>query len=668
MPSSKFSLVTPISDAYKNPKCGNQAKLLSQLAQNGFNIPRGFVVSSDAYLFHTHTASQVSGDTGKLIRENQLSEEIKFAIEEAYQKLAYQTGFGAPKIKLNVSFIDSEPKTNFKECIVSGFDSICSAITQFYSEIWNLNSQPAAIVAIQHISSTKRYTTQSIDTQTGNPNIIKITDHAQNIIYSFNLETGAFIEVIPKDQTALLTTLAEKTLLAEDIAGSSLCLEWIIEDSPILLDAKIIVDKPNYFPDSSVEDKWSFEKIGSIPISYFARDIIRQAAKSNNDITNDRARILNGYLYLKRDSEIVNLKNISKLISKWDSKLRVEISKVYINNSKLPDKLVKLARLYTDLISWKINIWNPSYWAMKDLKLKIEAKTGTCADWIMRGLGDDFIIKDAQIQELSDRLKTAQNNHQINNAEWWKKFKQEVDDFLLKNGKIFLNELDYFDISCWGSQIQETDTFLRILNLTALKKDQQTLVSLHQKSEIEFKNKISSLDSDSKLVKEIIAAREIPLRTMECDNAIAIIGNMLKDIIAKASEELSVKGIKTPYNDLFFLDYKQIAEALDGKANSEKITTIIAKNKHQIWLETRYNAPKFLGNSSQEKPLIINETKQELIQPDIKELSSIIDNSVLILNSPASGWSSFFGRVEKVILPDTCSDPILNCLKEEYYK
>lgn len=348
--SSNIALIFPLMDAQRSPKTGSKAANLSKLIAARFLVPKGFVISADAYRSHLwasgardYASSAADAETREKIREAILSSQIPVdiwsAITEAYKRLSWQIGFEEPRVAVRASAIEGSSEISFTGAYesflnVSGPDALNVAIKRVWASLWNgkaaayrtrhhIDSEPAMAIIIQEMLDADWCgTALTADPVTGNPyNVLISCDHIEHAgecnaaaamelpQYKVDLrdfsQVGCDCKLEKPLGNDVVSLIAERSVLIENVISSPADVEWAYGGDRLwFLQARPIADLPVYFPAELLDEsdaKAQWRRISSYPISYFTRSCFWKSPRS---LTNqfpgrcvDESRVVNGFVY-----------------------------------------------------------------------------------------------------------------------------------------------------------------------------------------------------------------------------------------------------------------------------------------------------------------------------------------------------------------------------------
>jgi pyruvate,water dikinase len=144
-PSPSIKVVLPLADARTNRRTGGKAIGLSKLIAAHFCVPKGFVLSADAYRSHlwasgvreiasAHAEAEDREAIRAAILAQPIPEDIWQSVSEAYERLSWQIGDAEPKVAVRPSALeDSRGGSGFSGAYesylnVAGLENLDAAI------------------------------------------------------------------------------------------------------------------------------------------------------------------------------------------------------------------------------------------------------------------------------------------------------------------------------------------------------------------------------------------------------------------------------------------------------------------------------------------------------------------------------------------------------------
>ena len=528
MASSNVSLIIPLDQAQPGRRAGKKAINLSRLIAAHFVVPRGFVISADAYRSHLWASgareaasNAVEAEDREQVRQaiisTEIPEDVWSAVADAYGRLSLQLGFENPSVVVRPSAIeDGLSETCFSgayESIlnVSGREALKMAIKRVWASLWSgkaaayrmrygITAEPAMAIIIQQMMDGQWWgTTLTADPVTGNRNRVIVscsssagaTDlschmvdlHAPSVITGDNKPDGS-------PGSDLITLLAEKAIVIEKTLGCSVEVEWTYElDRLWILQANPINDLPPYFPyDESAEPNVVWKRLSSDPVSFVMRPQLR-------DI--ERLQVINGYAYEMQSSEPTNAgKEMAegfKLLEDWESNARKPLE---ANSAEDIIKLAgQLSAEVVELLGWMSRaryFGNRFSHRLREI-VEMLKDTATYYD-LLGGLPGRVIMRDARIQELADQFRAAEKTGRIDDPNWRRSYKIDVESFARDYGYAFLNPGQSLDPSAWESWVENSDIVFRKIAAINRCESHTSLITLHCAAEDAFRQTAAEME------------------------------------------------------------------------------------------------------------------------------------------------------------------------------
>ena len=647
-------MIFPLADAQNVRKSGAKATYLAELVSAGFAIPRGFVLSADAYRAHLWACGQrqsatVSADAEvrEAVRASMLAgeipEDILSPIAEAYKRISWQTGLAEPKVAVRPSALDDAGFGGFPGAYesylnVAGLDDLYVAIKRVWASLWSGKAamyrsrfesltDPAMAVIIQlMIPATATGTSFTANPVTGDPSVAQIiAKSAQDgsAHYAVDLRSMSVGRTTGDDLLAVsedtLRQVAEQSILAEDALRSPVTVEWAAQREGVwILQANPIRDLPAYFPvDADYTQNTRWKKMDAEPLSYFARSISAGPAPSKK--TTSVRIAINGYLYARDEpAQASNDRNRSKEIDAAAATLREWEKKIYpdltarigehiackltdLTDSELAGILQAAASVARSAYDWMCRTQHPSV-APPDMLA--ELLNDRPLAWRLLGGGDDLILqRDAYLQELAERFVIAENAGRVDDESWWKPYKHDVDQFVCDYTYAFTDNVDASDPARWSSWIEDRDAVFWIISAISRRGDSPTLVTLNCAAEQEAA--FAEAAAMGAIAKNLHAdftrllglCRKWKLGRSQIEQSCARAGASIRLIVGEYARRLMADKTISCADDLYYVSVDELSSL--KAADHPKLANRIAHRKHENWLERRLLAPDILPADEQ---------------------------------------------------------------------
>lgn len=368
MLSTSISLVLSLPDAQRSPKTGGKAANLSKLIDARFAVPRGFVISADAYRSHLWAsgARSIASAAGEAeerervrhaILSQEIPEDIWAAVAKAYERLSWQCGCADPKVAVRSSAIEEGqalqafPGAYESILNVSGLDALKVAIRRVWASLWSgkaaayrtvrgVSAEPAmAVIVQQMVGAQWQGTALTANPVTGDPHRVLVSRSmvggagaGESSHYEVDLHDGdaAAPTRSPDDMVSLV---AEKAVLVEDTLGGPVEVEWAWEQGRLwFLQAQPMrplggalpsADEPAFFPvdwadETDAQAVW--RRVTDRPVSCFSRSLLWEPARSALSPfaaagDTGRSRAINGYVYRRGAETLLSSRIATRLLS-----------------------------------------------------------------------------------------------------------------------------------------------------------------------------------------------------------------------------------------------------------------------------------------------------------------------------------------------------------------
>ena len=362
MSASSIALMLPLADAHKSRRTGSKATNLSRVVAAGFAVPRGFVLSADAYRSHLWSggtreiaSANADAEAREAIRAaifaHPIPEDVWRSIADAYERLSWQTGLPEPKVAVRSSALEGASNGAgyagaYESCLnVSGLDALNAAVKHVWASLWSgkaaayrarfaSTSEPAmAVIVQQMVEGEMTGTAFTANPVTGDPHGVMVAarsrDGGESAHFTVNLRDLSVVR--PPESPGfgaddnLIRLVAEQSILIEDVIGGRAAVEWAVDrDGVWILQADPIADLPSYFPvdwrnEADARVRWSKED--ARPLSHFARSLV----EAHPQTVGPPCRVVNGYLYVRDDEpgalRVSRLARCAALLRKWDRRV-----------------------------------------------------------------------------------------------------------------------------------------------------------------------------------------------------------------------------------------------------------------------------------------------------------------------------------------------------------
>lgn len=719
MPSSNIALIFPLVDAQRSLKTGSKAANLSKLITANFPVPKGFVISADAYRSHLwasgareRASAAAEAEDREMIREailsSQIPEDVWSTVADAYKRLSWKIGFENPKVAVRSSAIEGSQDgfTGAYESFlnVSGLDALNVAVKRVWASLWNgkaaayrakyqIDSEPAMAIIIQEMLDADWFgTALTADPVTGNPqNVLISCDSIANAgesnaaamnLPQYKVDLRDFSstdcgEITDSPGDDIISLIAEKSVLIEDIISSKADVEWAYEGDKLwFLQARPIAELPVYFPNEANDsDKW--QRISPHPISYFSRSCFWKSLSDKN-------KLINGFVYRRAvDMSEYNLRNSGKdcaagnrLLTQWHKGIEPNLrsSASAIIKSDLPKiEYVELmssladaaetARIAADWLETSRHYSTLFPHLLKQL-LQETDKSSSLYQKLLCGLPSPTIMRDAKLQELGEKFAIADGQGRTGDRKWWLGYKKSVDEFAREYGYSFKNAGEMCDVALWESWIEDSDSVFRAIGALARRDKRPSLLTQHCASEqaaiiaacdteAHFKGK---QHTHFKTVLEL--SRQWLSAANEIEHVYALACTSLRLVLMELGDRFCDSHLISEIDDIFFLTFDEIA-ALPAQPNETHraiVSADIACRRHNLWMEQRLIAPDILTSDMESTDNAVQNSNDVLfgravcpglaagrvrIAKSIAEAGEIENGDLLIVDSPGLAWTPF---------------------------
>lgn len=677
MSSPSIKVVLPLADAHTNRRTGGKAVCLSRLIASRFSVPKGFVISADAYRSHLWASgvreiasAQAEAEEREAIRAAILAqpipEDIWQSVAEAYERLSWQIGDAEPKVAVRSSALEEgaggggfagayESYLN-----VSGLENLDAAIKRVWASLWSGKAaayrarygspaEPAMGVIVQQMVEGdvcgSAFTANPV---TGDPRAVDVIvrEAEQSHQYSVSLHDFTITAAADADEgmaskhEALVKSVAEQAILVEDAAGGHVEIEWALDWGDLwIVQAAPIADLPVFFPAEPGDTVWTREDARAI--SGLGRSLLRQDAG---------VRIINGYLYRHAGKPERVDRDAAALMKEWTRNAPA------VRDRVTRDDLTSLAIAVSDAgaaYEWMCR-------SERLAKASVEALAEVVQDRAMLhrllgGTKDAVFERDALLQELGDRFSVAEKSGRLEEETWWRGYRADVERFARQYGYAFRDAGDAADPGRWRSWVEDADAVFRMIGAISRHGNRPTLVTLHgaaeQDAEIAEADMLGQLPASKRAnVKQMLdSARSLLRLRSETEQLCALAGAALRQLVVRQGGILRDAGLVASDEEVFILRADELCSLVEQPAAAmrEELPLKIAGRKHEGWLEQRLTPPRTLPvqeDTPEARPAAASfgtASGRARVVSTIEEAGDIDAGDILVVASPGSAWTPF---------------------------
>lgn len=647
MSASNIGLIIPLADAHRSRKTGAKAADLSRLIAARFDVPRGFVISSDAYRAHlwaagvreVAAAAREAEDREQVrtaILSTPVPDDIRLAVEKARDQLALQLGERDPKLAVrpcpeNTGAGSDMPGAYESYLNVTGMDGLLTAIKRVWSSVWcgkaaayrarfGVTAEPAMAILVQHMVEPARCVTVcTADPVTGDPIRPTVTLATDGDSLRQTADLAGQADDVGHD--AFLAV--ERSILVEDVLGGRVEVEWADDGRCCwVLQARLLADIPAFFPDADAanpgkNDKWRLA--APAPVSHFARSLLARRSGSAEPAA-PPIRVVNGYVYrrLFTEAEAKRLTSPSaaeRSLHKW----RIDIAPALRESAgrslssdastllggQLRSDIADAADMVRKSIEWLDLARAVASKLTADLRSSVP--DAALLHRLVGGALTPLVLRDAELQELADRFAEAEASDKLSDAAWWPAYKADVAAFARTYGFAFRQEVEILDIASWRSWVEDTDPVFRLIAAMARRDGRPSLAACHAASldiAAEAAREIDKPRSagSAALKRTLALSRDWMAAAADCQLVCALTASALRGLVADAGRRLCDSGVLGEPGDIFHLTLDEILDSLDLPSVTHETATrrTVAARKHEIWLNSRLRPPSVLPSVPQE--------------------------------------------------------------------
>lgn len=542
MTSSSISLTLPLVDAQRSRKAGGKAVNLSKLIAARFAVPRGFVISADAYRSHlwasgarvAASAAEEAENREKVrdaILAQDIPEDIWTAVSEAYQRLSWQVGYSDPKVAVRSSSVEGDGACfggAYESYLnVSGPDALQAAVKRVWASLWTgkaaafrtrrgVSHEPAmAVIVQQMIDAPWSGSALTADPVTGNPHQVLVscaarTESQEINQYRVNLGDLSLQKCGGADgglDEQVVSLVAERAVLVENSLESRVQVEWAWDGEMLwILQADQLTDLPCYFPAEGEEELsgWRRETLHSI--SPLARSIGWESPRNVSEPYPSRrgieqARLINGRVYrympslAEERSWTRDVAAAQRLQAQWEREVRpdlrtqsTEITAIdlpALDDSKLRRTLLQAVEMVRQAADWLDWAEYPSlrFPQLLQAMLKPRLEDSSLFYRLLGGLPDETVTRDARLSELGERFAAAEAQDKLDDEKWWREYKADVERFAREYGYSFTCRRERYDIAVWESWAENSDSVFRMISAMTRQSSDQRILARHASAE-----------------------------------------------------------------------------------------------------------------------------------------------------------------------------------------
>jgi|GEM_PF-4365921 len=666
MSNSGFSLVTPLNEAHNARLIGGKAARLARLHSGSYMVPRGFVISADAYRLHLWKSGVKPTDLNvkdptsqenirQAILDSPIPDEVTEAISEAYRTLGMHVGYQTPQVIARPSIIEIEPVVRPERRVYShvgptaGIAEVMDAIKTVWASTWSVqacarrneaedNTDPSMAVLVQdYINCILSGAVRTADIISGRPNVARLmfsnpntpTDRHSAV---FNLDTLDFEDSSLDHETmSILNAAVDKAIMLESNLDGSAYMEWgwdgkwiwLFQADPL---GPIPIDMPNL--ESPLNCPYHLisrtpipglcvptpVKVGDAPMKLL----------SAGGITEDII-LAGGHLYRPAGGLPVIEKFdriAASALPKVEGVIKEPLSEQIcdkLTNVELAQSIGNGQSRLRELQQWMTAATVTAY-SLRD-RLKGVAGSKCSKEMLcdlLSAIDNPFSLRDSRIQDFSARLSEALHRGDAESVEWWNPFRAEVDEFVQEYAYSFASPAEYYDLSLWKSWSEDIDQVFRLIKAATPRLDRPSIPVLHTAALEARKHALGAicyvLDSnESQLVTSMLESTRSWIRIRyELEHKTAKVACRQRMLLKEAWSRIMGSDATSSWQDIFDLDITTLNDALIKSTDKIKLGAILARAKHKKWLETRVLPPRIIGKISEEVSITAKDTREPI--------------------------------------------------------
>lgn len=656
MPST-VSLISNLSEAHRSARSGSKAASLARLIAARFAVPKGFVISADAYRSHLWASGSreaasatAEAEEREAVRSAILScdipEDVWVAIASAYERLSWQTGVPEPVVAVRSSALEENglrsafPSAYESHLNVCGAENLKLAIKRVWASLWNgraagfraaagCHVEPAMAVIVQEmVTGPSSGSASSADQFTGNPNVVRVVVSSEAGVANHEVSLAASLQ----QADPLVARVAESAILVEDLIGKPVEIEWLHDGERLcLLQATPIESLPPYFAaDETVDSSSTWTRWTQQPVCTFSRSHLWSEGRVAEftfpiEQSTGDSRVVNGRVYRQRaflddpassrDDLRLQKHDIAagaRLLPVWRDQVlpamrRRAGSLIAMDLAALDHKaLLGLLREAADISRSASDLFEATWYPSARFPGLLKALVGGTAEarstYLRLAIGSAASTHlDAVIQELGDRLAAAEKTGRLEDPTWWRDYKREVDLLARQQGFAYASRDQIADISSWQSWIEDMDALFRVVGALSRRGHDPTLVTRHCARERDAATVLADCSglkpAAAKLIRDVAAlAQNWRATRSEAAQVCALANSALRLVMNELAPRLVKLGILSSADCIYHLTLDELLSLPSNPTPSDRksVATKIASRKHSLWLERRLAAPETL--------------------------------------------------------------------------
>jgi len=643
MQTSSIALILPLADANRSRRTGAKATNLSRIVAARFAVPRGFVISADAYRSHLWAggtrrmaSAQPEAEEREAIRAailgQPIPDDVWQSIVDAYERLSWQMGMPEPKVAVRSSAIEDGPgyAGAYESYInVSGLDAVGEAIRRVWASLWSgkaaayrtrfgATAEPAmAVIVQQMVESNLAGTAFTANPVTGDPHIVMVAARSGETAahYSVDLRDLSVSRSAESGQLdvdeALVRLIAERSILIEDAVGGRVQIEWAVDRDDIwILQADPIEEESGHFPvpwQDESDGRAVWVRQGSRPISQFAQSLVESYPAK----VGASQRVVNGYLYVRDGDEdplaVGEVGKCTALLNRYDRQIGPAIReriagllKTDWKSAEWPScarSLRPAASAQRESYAW-MRLAESMSARSRDL-LREVVHDEAVAQRLLGGVDTASFQRSALLEDMAQRFAVAERSGKLEKPDWWKAYRREVELFARDYGCAFSDPIQAVDPAGWRSWIEDIEGVFAAIADRAESVSESTLVTLHCAAQQDAAAAESRLldgargKSRSQTQLVLGLARGWIGAAAEAEKDCARASAALRLVLIELARRLEGAGAISSVDDVFSLRLEELVQlqAKPDAGGRSELAAKIAQRKHQAWLEGRFVAP-----------------------------------------------------------------------------
>jgi len=612
MQGSQIAVIVPLAEAGSSSKTGTEARSLSKLARAGFAIPRGFVITSDAFRFHSWSAGVRPGDDPASARDamlrRDLSADIAEGLAEEYRRLAMQTGLQSPRVLVRASHDSADAFGPGKRLTVADEADLADAVKIIWAAHARDRDSAPAVIVQQEIDSL---TSGGASTQGSESVRITCPREFQVSLADPQSELGDDLPI----GVELAVLIAERAVMIEDALGFPAEFEWAWD-----VDRLIISAAGRAAPSTEPSDRRS-EAAGeeADPVALSRRTLEAWSREIGPDIRTVCAEA-------------------------------IECDLASVGNGRLLRTLERLIFADASARDWFHRASGSALVARRSLGANLEDVE--VSHLVFGSLPESTFSRDIRLQDLALRFAAAEERGLVDHQSWRAEFRADVERLARDFGGAFYAESDTSGRptgECW---IENPDPIYRVIEAARAPSGRQTLLVRLScareecaRIESEIAKRLSPAER-SRFAELLRSARNSVTTACEAEMLLALARAATRLVLTEMGRRLASRGAIPEAGSVFYLTPDELAICFEGGAPTD-VAPLVARRKHDEWVSRRRADRLRVASTLHEcLPVCSGEvTGRAFCARGPCDAGAVTGKDILIVADACSGWTPFLGVV-----------------------